>query len=292
MPVVSPWFEMPSPFDANGSRVLMLEPPEASAGKLRAQLLDETYTKPYVIDDGEQRFLHFSGRLIQSAMRLAAPNDLELRYTQKMMSFLLFRSRPRHILLIGLGGGSLVKFCHTRLPATLLTVLENNPDVIALRDAFLVPQDGPNLKMHEADGAAYLLQTEDDIDVLLVDAFDSTGVAASLAKEEFFEHAYTKLGGSGVMVVNLAGDERSYAGLIGLAMQVFDDQVILFAVDGGDNYILLAFKDRDFEPNWRRLAGLAKELRAKYGLAFPDFLEKIERSAKRGLARRQAGRGY
>jgi spermidine synthase len=225
-------------------------------------------------------------------MRIAAPNDLELRYTQKMMSFLLFRSRPRHILLIGLGGGSLVKFCHTRLPATLMTVLENNPDVIALRDAFLVPQDGPKLKVHEADGAAYLLQADEDIDVLLVDAFDSTGVAASLASQEFFELAYAKLRGSGVMVLNLAGDERRYAGLIGLAMQVFDDQVILVAVDGGDNYLLLAFKDRDFEPNWRRLDGLAKELRAKYGLPFPDFLGKIERSAKRGLARSHAGRGF
>jgi len=33
-------------------------------------------------------------------------------------------------------------------------------------------------------------------------------------------------------------------------------------------------------------------LRAKYGLDFPDFLEKIERSAKLGLARREAGRGH
>jgi spermidine synthase len=270
----------------------MLEPPDACSGKLRAQLLDETYARPYVIDDGEQRCLHFSGRLIQSAMRLAAPNDLELRYTQKMMSFLLFRSRPRHILLIGLGGGSLVKFCHTRLPATQLTVLENNPDVIALRDAFLVPPDSPNLKVQEADGAEYLAQTDEAIDVLLVDAFDSTGFAASLANQEFFEQACTKLADSGVMVVNLAGDEQSYAGLIGVAMQTFDDQVIVFAVDDGDNYILLAFKDRDFEPNWRRLNGLAKELRAKYGLAFPDFLEKIQRSAKHGLARRKAGRGF
>jgi spermidine synthase len=291
MPNASLWFEMCSPFDASGSRVLLLEPPEACAGKLRAQLLEGTYAKPYVIDDGEQRFLHFTGQLIQSAMRLAAPNDLELRYTQKMMSFLLFRSRPRHILLIGLGGGSLVKFCHTRLPATQLTVLENNPDVIALRDAFMVTPDNPNLKVLQADGAAYLAQMEDAIDVLLVDAFDSTGFAATLANQAFFEEAYAKLAGSGVMVVNLAGDEQSYAGLIGVAMQIFDDQVIVFAVDDGDNYLLLAFKDRDFEPNWRRLSGLAKELRSKYGLAFPDFLVKIERSAKHGLARRKAGRG-
>lgn len=160
MPSASPWFEMPSPFDSDGGRVLMLEPPGACAEALRSQLLDETYAKPYVMDDGERRFLHFNGRLIQSAMRLAEPNDLDLRYTQKMMSFLLFRPRPRRLLLIGLGGGSLVKFCHYRLPATHMTVLENNPDVIALQEAFLVPPDGPNLKVLEADGAAYLEQTE------------------------------------------------------------------------------------------------------------------------------------
>ncbi|OHC71522.1 MAG: hypothetical protein A3H93_20285 [Rhodocyclales bacterium RIFCSPLOWO2_02_FULL_63_24] len=257
---------------------------------MRSQLLDATYNKPYVVDDGERRYLHFDGRLIQSAMRLAAPNDLDLRYTQKMMSFLLFRTRPRRLLLIGLGGGSLVKFCHYRLPATHLTVLENNPDVIALRDAFLMPPDNPNLEIQEADGAAYLAQTEKGIDVLLVDAFDSTGFAPSLANQEFFEQAHAKLTGSGMLVMNLAGDEQTYAGLIAVVMQVFDDQVIVFPVREDDNYVLLAFRDPMFEPNWRQLRGVAKELRSKYGLDFPDFLEKIQRSAKLGLARREAAR--
>ena len=142
-------------------------------------------------------------------MRLDAPNALEVRYTRKMMSCLLFQPRPRRIVLIGLGGGSLVKFCHTRLPATQLVVLENNPDVIALRHAFRVPPDGPNLQVIEADGAAYLAQAEKGIDVLLVDAFDKSGFAPSLANQEFFEHAKTRLAGSGVLVVNLAGKRRT-----------------------------------------------------------------------------------
>jgi spermidine synthase len=292
MPSVSPWFEMPSPYDPDRGRVLMLEPPSACAEALRSQLLDETYPKPYVMDDGERRFLHFNGRLIQSAMRLAEPNELDLRYTQKMMSFLLFRAKPRRVLLIGLGGGSLVKFCHYRLPATHMTALENNPDVIALREAFLVPPDGPNLTVLEADGAAYLEQAEKGIDVLLVDAFDSAGFAPGLANREFFEQARSKLTGSGMLVVNLAGDAQSYAGLVGVVMQVFDDQVIVFPVREDDNHVLLAFRDPNFAPDWRRLPALAKELRSKYGLDFPAFLEKIERSAKLGLARREAGRRY
>jgi spermidine synthase len=287
-----PWFEMPSPFDVHGGTVLMLEPPWASEGELRAQLLDMTYAKPFVIDDGERRYLHFDGRLIQSAMSLAAPNALDVRYTQKMMSFLLFQPKPRRIVLIGLGGGSLVKFCHCRLPATQMTVLENNPDVIALRDAFLVPPDGANLRVEGGDGAEFLARAEKGIDVLLVDAFDRTGFAPSLATRDFVEQAHAKLAGSGVLVINLAGDEQAYAGLVGSIMQVFDNQVIVFPVREDDSHVLLAFRNPAFEPNWRRLQASAKELRGRYGLDFPSFLEKIERSAKLGLARREAERRY
>jgi spermidine synthase len=92
-------------------------------------------------------------------------------------------------------------------------------------------------------------------------------------------------------VVNLAGDEARYTGLIATAMRVFDDQVVVVPIREDDNHVLLAFRDARFEPNWRRLRNAAKELRAKYGLDFPAFLEQIERSAKHGLARREAGRG-
>lgn len=286
----SSWFEMPSPFESNGDKVLMPEPPWADAEALRAQLLDETYAKPFVIDDGERRCLHFDRRLIQSAMRLEAPNALDVRYTQKMMSFLLFLPRPRRIVLIGLGGGSLVKFCHYRLPATHMVVLDNNPDVIALRDAFLVPPNGPKLQVLEADGAAWLGQAEKGIDVLLVDAFDKRGYAPGLADRKFLEQAKRQLTGSGVLVVNLAGDEATHAGLIGMALEIFAE-VIVFPVREDDSHVLLAFKDPAFEPKWSRLRNLAKELRAKYGLDFPHFLDKIERAAKLGLARREAERG-
>ncbi|HEY3432573.1 MAG TPA: hypothetical protein VGK09_08500 [Rhodocyclaceae bacterium] len=59
----------------------MLEPAWAKASELRARLLDESYTKPFVTDDGERRYLHFSAHLIQSSMRLDQPNALDLRYT-------------------------------------------------------------------------------------------------------------------------------------------------------------------------------------------------------------------
>lgn len=269
----------------------MHEPAWAKAGELRAQLLDESYPKPFVIDDGKSRFLYFNVRLMQSEMSLKAPNDLAIRYTQKMMACLLFQPRPKRIVLIGLGGGSLIKFCYARMPGTQLTAVELDPNVIAFRDAFQLPPDDDRLQIIQGDGAEYIAQAEKGIDVLLVDAFDKTGFAPSLANREFFESAFAKLAGNGVLVINLAGEKESYAGLIGEAMHVFDDQVIVISVPDDGNHVLYAFKERYFEPRWRWLHNYAKELRAKFGLDFPAFVTKMERSSKLGLARREAIRG-
>jgi len=174
------------------------------------------------------------------------------------------------------------------MPGTQLTAIELDPNVIAFRDAFMVPPDDERLKIIEADGAEFLENTEKGIDALLVDAFDKTGFAPSLANREFFDNAYAKLSGNGVLVINLAGEKESYAGLIGEAMHVFDDQVIVISVPDDGNHVLYAFKERYFEPRWRWLHNYAKELRAKFGLDFPAFVQKMERSTKLGLARREA----
>ena len=284
-------YELPSPFEVETGTVLLHEPGWTKPGELRAKLLDESYPKPFVIDDGKSRFLYFNVRLMQSEMSLKVPNDLMLRYTQKMMAFLLFHPRPKRIVLIGLGGGSLVRFCHHRLPGARMTAIELDPEVIAWRDTFLLPPDGPRLQILQADGADYLERTDKGIDALLVDAFDKTGFAPSLANREFFDDAYAKLAGNGVLVINLAGEKDSYAGLIGEVMHVFDDQVIVISVPDDGNHVLYAFKERYFEPRWRWLHNFAKELRAKFGLDFPAFVQKMERSSKLGLARREAIRG-
>jgi spermidine synthase len=281
-------YEIPSPFEVETGTVLMHEPSWAKESELRAQLLDESYPKPFVIDDGKSRFLYFNVRLMQSEMSLKAPHDLAIRYTQKMMAFLLFQPRPKRIVLIGLGGGSLIKFCYQRMPGTQLTAVELDPNVIAFRDTFLLPPDDSRLQVLEADGAEFLENTEKGIDALLVDAFDKTGFAPSLANREFFDNAYAKLSGNGVLVINLAGEKETYAGLIGEAMHVFDDQVIVISVPDDGNHVLYAFKERHFEPRWRWLHNYAKELRAKFGLDFPAFVQKMERSTKLGLARREA----
>lgn len=275
-------FAMPSPFATEWGEVLLLEPPTADAGRLREQLLDDSYDKPFVVDDGSQRFLYFNTRLMQSAMRKAAPNALELRYTQKMMAFLLFHPRPKRLLLIGLGGGSLVKFCHQHLPGAHLTAVEINPHVIALREAFAVPPDDARLQIVQADGAAHLRSMTKGLDVILLDAFDHLGFAPGFADRDFFQNVFAQLSGHGILVVNLAGEKREYGAVISAIAEVFDSRTLLISVADDGNHVLFAFKDAYFDPRWRWVHSQAKELRARTGLDFPAFAQKLENAARRG----------
>ncbi len=280
------YYDLPSPFPTEAGTLKLLEPPGSSASDLRARLLDESYGRPFVLDDGQLRYLYFNTRLMQSAMRLRTPDSLELRYTQEMMAFLLFHGRPRCLVLLGLGGGSLIKFCYRRLPGTRLTAVELNPDVLAFRDLFLVPPDDERLSILQGDGAAFVATAEKGIDVLLVDAFDRQGYAPELASREFFVQAREKLSGNGVLVVNLAGEPATYAGLVGRVMDVFDAQVIVASVPEDGNHILYAFNARQFEPRWRAVHNMARELQARHGLDFPRFAAKLERASRQGVARR------
>ncbi|MCK7473843.1 MAG: hypothetical protein MZV49_10665 [Rhodopseudomonas palustris] len=87
--------------------------------------------------------------------------------------------------MIGLGGGSIAKFCHHHLPRTRFTAVEVDAEVIALRQEFAIPDDDERFEVVHDDGANFLSRTALRPDVVLVDAFDEIGVAPSLASLEF-----------------------------------------------------------------------------------------------------------
>lgn len=278
--------EIPCPFLSEVGVARLLEPADADPATLYARLIDGSYGKPFLFEHGDQRLLYFSFRFVQSAMRLGDPDALDLAYTQKMMTFLLFNAKPRNLLLIGLGGGSVAKFCYRRLPGTRITVLEIDPNVIAFRDQFLLPPDDERLTVIQGDGARYVAEQAERTDVLLVDAFDHEGVAPALADPMFYESAHRCLSANGIFVMNIAGEKSGYGHHLEQIREVFGDNVIAMSVKDDGNYIVFGFKNADFEPRWTFLKSLAQKLQARLGLDFPRFAQQLERGHKLRLAKR------
>jgi spermidine synthase len=52
--------------------------------------------------------------------------------------------------------GSLAKFCYRHLPHTRITVVESESRVIALRNAFYIPNDDHRFRIVHDEGARYL----------------------------------------------------------------------------------------------------------------------------------------
>ena len=266
-----------SAFPEANLRLRVLEPPDSCHETLRERVYSGSYEKPFIVDTVRRRFLHFDFGAIQSVMELEDPQRLALAYTRKMMAFLLFNRAPKRILLLGLGGGSLAKFCFFNLPDTALTAVEVSQDVISLRNEFGIPADNHRFRVINSDGAAYVSVSAQQKDVILADACDRKGVAAELDCDEFYRDARSRLSVDGVFVVNVCGDAHSIAGHLTKLRSAFDDEMLLLQVPQDGNVIVFAFKGRRPALNREQMQTCANDLRDRFTLDFPRFARKIAR---------------
>ena len=233
--------------------------------------------KPFILDRGPLRYLHFCADNVQSVMRHDDPVALCLAYTRKMMAFLVFNSEPRRILLLGLGGGSLAKFCYRHLPAATITVVEIDPDVLALREDFHVPPDDGRFRVVQADAVEYVARTLPREDIILVDACDRNGVSPALQAADLYPNLRRRLTVGGVLVLNLCGTLSDIESHIGRLRGVFGEHIISLPASEDGNLVALAF--RTAPPVWDadQLDRHARRLESRFGLAFPRFVRKMVR---------------
>lgn len=281
VPMSQTLYELPCPFDIETGIVRLLEPLESDPDTLKQALLSGAYDKPFLIEHDDLLTLYFSLGLVQSTMRMSQPDVLDLTYTRKMMAFLPFYPRPKGILLLGLGGGSIAKFCYRHLPRTDITAVEINPHVVAFREAFRIPENNERFRIHCDDAASFIATHEARTDVILVDAFDGLGIAPELSNPGFYAEANDRLSANGILVMNLAGDKAGFGDPLAQLAHVFDDRVLSLKVRDGGNQIAFAFKNPVFPPRWDAIHTTARDLEKKLGLEFTRYVQRLEKSERR-----------
>jgi spermidine synthase len=272
---VTVWVEFPSPFSLDAGTVRLREPSGGVTPAHIERLRRGTLGQPYLLDDDELRRLYFTADAVQSAMRIADPVALVCRYTRKMMAFLLFVPDPRHIVILGLGGGSLAKYCYRHLPRARITAVEVDAGVIALRREFAIPDDDERFEVVHADAAEFIERTRLRPDVVLVDAFDAEGVAPSLASPVFHTRVSQCLAPGGLMVMNLAGARSRYRAHIGFARDAFPGGTLLVPVEGDENRLLFGLPTAPVLPSLPALRARAAELARALDMEFPRYLRRL-----------------
>ena len=270
--------ELPSPFSCERGVIRLLEDRGMASDVLLRKLLLEEYDRPFVFDNGLTRSLYFSIRHVQSCMRTRDPVSLEFAYTRKMMSFLLFQRQTRRIMMFGLGGGSLAKYCYARLPKCRIDVVEIDPYVIGFRDQFFIPANDDRFHVIQDDAARYIEHCDTVPDVIMLDAFDRNGFSASIDGQTFYRRVRSLLAAKGMLVANLAGARAERMRHLSAMREAFADNVLVVQIGDHSNHVAVAFRDPAFEPRWRWVARKARALGNRHPIDFPRFARLFERS--------------
>jgi spermidine synthase len=156
----------------------------------------------FVHDDGEEG--------LESELDLSQPHRLLLQYSRYMFTSYLFRSKPQQVLLVGLGGGSMVHFLKHYEPELRVDVVEIDPAVVTIADVYFGVRSGGKVKILLQDAFKYLTTTKERYDVIYMDAFlkpsaqtDISGVPLRLKTVQFLKDVQKRLQPDGLVVFNV-----------------------------------------------------------------------------------------
>jgi spermidine synthase len=236
-------------------------------------------------DCGELRSLYFADDQLQSRMCLSRPWELALPYTRFMTGALLLVPKPHRIALIGLGAGSLAHFFLHHFPQCHLHCIDKSRRVIELaKGYFRLPEEG-RMVVQCCDGLDFVKNATQPYDLLLIDAFDEEGMAASIYHETFFNRCAEVLTDQGALACNLWSGNRPHLKRLQQSLAACFATVWYLPVPDRGNIVAWASHQ---EACWERLRVKKKQLSAssqRYGVNFHDIAA-IVKSNNLSLAQR------
>ncbi len=220
-----------------------------------------------VSQSDELRMLRTDQNAVQSALSLSRPQQLNLPYMHAMMAGLLFQPPPASVLMLGLGGGDLVRYLHYYLPGSRLTAVEIDADMVDVcRDYFSLPES-EKIDIHIDDAMHFVTHDKHSYDMIMADIYHGTGAPVLLQEKAFFRHCYDRLDENGVLIVNLlTNDADTFRKILWLMRQQFARSTLCLTVPQHLNVIIFAFKQRPVQLSLGSLKENAEELGKRYEL--------------------------
>jgi spermidine synthase len=177
----------------------------AKAGSKDKIVFDETspYGRVYVVDYPDRRCLQFSDGGEQSCMDLKDPPHVVHEYVRFMTVGLLFAKSAPRALMVGLGGGSLVRTLLPHEPGMHLDVVELNPIVVDVAKKFFAIEPSDRLTIHVGDGREFIKKATTRWDLILLDAYGDDYIPFPLTTVEFVRSVAERLAPEGAVVSNV-----------------------------------------------------------------------------------------
>ena len=169
------------------------------------------------------------GQALQSCMKLDDPTRLVLPYTRAMAATLAVPQRLRRLLMVGLGGGSLVRWVQRYFPELPQDVVEIDPVVVEVARELFAVKNGPFVTITVMDGRAFLARDITRYDLIWLDAYGPDSVPTHLTTVEFFNLVRARLSPGGAVAANMWGPtvNPAYHSQVRAIQSVFPETYVL-----------------------------------------------------------------
>lgn len=206
------------------------------------------------------RFGYNTKLYTESVYNTEDPLELPVEYTRKLLVGLAYSNNAKQVLEIGSGGGRFASFVSNMLHGDgALTTVELDEEVIRLSEKYFGLAEKENLSIVHSDGRLFLMESSEEYDVIVVDAYRGPFVPFHLLTKEFYEVALERLVENGVLVQNVEPSTMLFDSAIATIASVFENVEIYPA---GGNVVVVAYNGR--EKSIEELQARATEIDAKY----------------------------
>ncbi len=189
-------------------------PLRGGGGGTLVHTVKSEYSDIRVRDAGSIRSLSFVEpglEVRQTSMDLNNPGHLVIPYTRYMFASMLVTHPQRRVLVVGLGGGSMVRFLNRHFPQTAVDAVEIDPEIVRIAADFFGTRPSRRTRIFTEDAFNYLGRDVGRYDVIYMDAFlepgpetDPRGIPQNLKTADFLRALGQKLKPGGVVAFNLS----------------------------------------------------------------------------------------
>lgn len=187
------------------------------------------YRNILVEDNGDLRCLKFnvkSTKTQQSCFLKSQPEKLVFNYTKLLMASLLLNDKPKRILIIGLGGGTMSNTLAQLYPQSIIDNVEIDPAVIKVARDYFGFYENEKVKTYKQDGRIFIkraLLKKQTYDWIILDAFNGDYIPEHLMTKEFLQEAKRLLSDHGILSSNTFSLSELYAHESATYKAVFGD---------------------------------------------------------------------
>lgn len=226
--------------------VAMLSAGAAGADSMRLLHSERSlYREVLVYETGSVRCMCFTrncrvGR--QSCLDTKRPRHIVMSYPQMMLAALYVNPAPQSVLIIGLGGGTILRALRAVTPGARIDVVEIDPAVVKVAAKYFDFVASDKTQVIELDGRVYVkraIREQRRYDLIMLDAFDHEYIPEHLLTREFLEEVQSLLAPNGVLAANTFSSSRlyhhesaTYAAVFPQFFNLKRDNRVIIAVNG------------------------------------------------------------